>query len=200
VTQAGLAGTLSEGSYTIFAPTDDAFSKLGPEMLDAVLADSALLTDILLYHVVDEELLSTDLECNGSIRMANAKETTTVCANDCLYQKGVGNSWESLPRIISQDLRTCNGKIHVLNQVLLPDMVDRLVDTVADESETTEESEEMMPPEQDENDETAPTTCSTIGELNSPSFKGKQSRKHHILTSSASFDFLSVNYCRRNRL
>jgi uncharacterized surface protein with fasciclin (FAS1) repeats len=87
VTQAGLAGTLSEGSYTIFAPTNDAFSQLGSEMLDAVLADKALLTNILLYHVVDEVLLSTYLECNGSVRMANANETTTVCANDCLYQK-----------------------------------------------------------------------------------------------------------------
>jgi uncharacterized surface protein with fasciclin (FAS1) repeats len=46
VTQAGLAGTLSEGSYTVFGPTDDAFSNLGSDMLDAVLADIALVLKV----------------------------------------------------------------------------------------------------------------------------------------------------------
>jgi uncharacterized surface protein with fasciclin (FAS1) repeats len=149
VTQAGLAGTLSEGSFTVFAPTDDAFSTLGTEMLDAVLADNDLLTNILLYHVVDEVLLSADLECNGSVRMANAEETTTVCANDCLYQKGNGNSWESLPRIVSQYLQTCpqgNAQIYVVNQVILPTLEDVIIET---------ETEETVPVVEDERNDSS---------------------------------------------
>ncbi|GAX27073.1 hypothetical protein FisN_9Lh212 [Fistulifera solaris] len=157
VTQAGLTSTLSEGSFTIFAPTDDAFLKLPSKLRDAIRADNTMLSNILLFHVVDEELLSTDLVCNGSVRMANAEETTTVCANDCLYQKGNGNSWEDLPRIISQDLQTCQGRLHVLNRVLLPNMRDM--------AEAEEENEETTQPEEEEIEEAAPTTCSTIAEI-----------------------------------
>ncbi|HUF98696.1 MAG TPA: fasciclin domain-containing protein, partial [Ilumatobacter sp.] len=52
VTAAGLGDTLnSEGPFTIFAPTNDAFGAIPADDLDAVLADTELLTSILTYHV-----------------------------------------------------------------------------------------------------------------------------------------------------
>ena len=51
---ADLTDTLAgPGPYTVFAPTDDAFAKLPAGALDALLADKAALTEVLLNHVVD---------------------------------------------------------------------------------------------------------------------------------------------------
>lgn len=77
VQAAGLGDALSEGHWTVFAPTNEAFANLG-DTLDAVLADKALLTDILLFHAVDDVVGSDDLVCNtgggnGLVEMANGQ-------------------------------------------------------------------------------------------------------------------------------
>ncbi|NED64771.1 fasciclin domain-containing protein, partial [Streptomyces sp. SID10244] len=51
-----LVDTLNNGQYTVFAPTDDAFAKLPPATLDKLKTDSAMLTDILTYHVVPGQM------------------------------------------------------------------------------------------------------------------------------------------------
>ncbi len=59
---AGLAETLAgEGSFTVFAPTDDAFAKLPEGTVEALLEDIPALTDILLYHVVDGKVMAEDV-------------------------------------------------------------------------------------------------------------------------------------------
>ena len=57
---AGLDSTLADenGEFTVFAPTDDAFAALPEGTLDALLADTDLLTDILLYHVISDSAVS----------------------------------------------------------------------------------------------------------------------------------------------
>src|SRR5690606_34646019 len=50
-----------EAELTVFAPTDAAFEALGEDTINAVLADQALLSSILLYHVVDGTLGSADV-------------------------------------------------------------------------------------------------------------------------------------------
>jgi transforming growth factor-beta-induced protein len=62
VTEAGLAETLqSEGPFTVFAPTDDAFAALPEGTVEALLADIPALTDILLYHVVEGKVMAADV-------------------------------------------------------------------------------------------------------------------------------------------
>jgi transforming growth factor-beta-induced protein len=63
VQAADLVEALSgEGSFTVFAPTDAAFAALPDGTIESLLADpSGALTDILLYHVVPGQVLSTDL-------------------------------------------------------------------------------------------------------------------------------------------
>ena len=51
-TEVDLTETLNKGQYTVFAPTDDAFGKLAPEMLDKLRNDAGLLSSVLKYHVV----------------------------------------------------------------------------------------------------------------------------------------------------
>src|SRR5688572_30646189 len=53
VQAAGLVDTLkSDGPFTVFAPTDEAFAKLPAGTVETLLANPAMLSDILLYHVV----------------------------------------------------------------------------------------------------------------------------------------------------
>jgi uncharacterized surface protein with fasciclin (FAS1) repeats len=114
VKAAGLQGTLSRpGPYTVFAPTNEAFAALGEETLAAVLADRALLTDILLYHVAAGELVATDVLSRSSITMANG-ETVNVNAGD-VEVGGAG--------IVATDIMAGNGVVHVIDAVLLPPSV-----------------------------------------------------------------------------
>jgi len=59
---AGLDETLkSEGPYTIFAPTDEAFAKLPPGTIDAWLSDVPTLISLLSYHIVPGKVLEDDV-------------------------------------------------------------------------------------------------------------------------------------------
>ena len=65
VTAADLVDTLSsEGPFTVFAPTDDAFAALPEGLVDCLLLEENVdaLTAILTYHVVAGEVMSTDLD------------------------------------------------------------------------------------------------------------------------------------------
>jgi uncharacterized surface protein with fasciclin (FAS1) repeats len=60
---AGLTATLKTGGpFAVFAPTDDAFAALAPGTLDALLADTDALTEVLLYHVLQDEFSAAELE------------------------------------------------------------------------------------------------------------------------------------------
>ncbi|KAL7563122.1 hypothetical protein ACA910_012305 [Epithemia clementina (nom. ined.)] len=108
--------------YTIFAPTDDAFDNLPQGVLDALYGDIPALTNILLFHAVEGEVYSSDLECTNLVHMANGKNSRTVCSGEKIFQKGSGNADDddSMPEIIDTDIPACNGVIHVVNQVMLP--------------------------------------------------------------------------------
>lgn len=114
-----LGDALSSGTWTIFAPTNDAFSAIAD--VAATLAPEELL-DILLFHAVNGTALSTsDLECEGFITMVNGVESQTVCDEDGnIFQVGAGNSEDMLPQIILPDVPACNGIIHAVDNVLLP--------------------------------------------------------------------------------
>jgi uncharacterized surface protein with fasciclin (FAS1) repeats len=59
---AGLVDTLKgEGPFTVFAPTDEAFAKLPPGALDALVADKEKLRSVLLYHVVPGSVTASEI-------------------------------------------------------------------------------------------------------------------------------------------
>ncbi len=108
---AELDGTLSgEGPFTIFAPTDDAFGALPPGTVDALLANIPALTDILLYHAVAGNVLSTDLS-NGFVATINGSNVLisiegSVTVNDA--------------NVTGADNVATNGVVHIIDAVLLP--------------------------------------------------------------------------------
>lgn len=112
ILQAQLDGVLDEpGTYTVFAPTDDAFLALPAGTLDAVLADNDLLTAILLYHVVGSVALSTDLS-NGQTIATLQGQDVTITINNGVFVNG--------EQVVAADLLASNGVVHVIDGVLLP--------------------------------------------------------------------------------
>ncbi len=109
---------MSEGSWTVFAPNNAAFEKLG-DTLDAVLADKDLLTSILLFHAVEGEVYSKDLKCRETVTMANRADSRTVCRGDSIFQKGAGNSRDAMPEILTKDIKACNSVLHEISGVML---------------------------------------------------------------------------------
>ena len=114
---AGLDSTLADenGEFTVFAPTDDAFAALPEGTLDALLADTDLLTDILLYHVISDSVVGSEtaLSLAGSTQlMANEAKLAITVRGDSLYLN------ESM--IIDTDIEASNGVIHVIDAVLTP--------------------------------------------------------------------------------
>ena len=107
--------------WTVFAPTDEAFLSLDSQIADEVFSTMENLEFVLLYHtIVNQEVFSSELECSERILMTNLKETRTVCVGAKVYQKGGGNEINQRPEIVGVDITTCNGVVHVVNQVILP--------------------------------------------------------------------------------
>lgn len=120
----GLDEVLSdpEQTLTIFAPTNEAFSKVEGALATLTRNEAAF---VLLYHAVGEVLFSTDLVCapgeGSSVEMVNGLFTTTECSGSTgIFQTGTGNTVLNAPRIIAVDIEACNGVIHVVNNVILP--------------------------------------------------------------------------------
>ena len=127
VIAAGLADDLSgAGPFTVFAPTDAAFAALPAGVIDALLADpTGLLTDILLYHVIGSQALSTDLSNGMTITTLEGSDVTvTIDANGVFINNA---------QVIVADLLADNGVVHVIDAVLLPpvDPVNGCTDMMA---------------------------------------------------------------------
>ena len=118
VVAANLQGTLSgTGPFTVFAPTNDAFAALLAELgitKDALLADTALLTQVLTYHVVNGRVLKADVPVGPAIATVQGGTFTvdnTLAITDARARKA---------NITATDVLTSNGVIHVIDKVILP--------------------------------------------------------------------------------
>ena len=114
---AGLVDTLSgNDSYTVFAPTDDAFAAAGINLADYDTEEEiAALADILLYHVVAGEIASTDLaDGANTVTAANGDELTVTVAEGVVTVGAEGAT------VVLADVPASNGVIHVVDKVILP--------------------------------------------------------------------------------
>ena len=113
LTEAGLIQTLKgAGPFTVFAPTDEAFGKIPADQLNAILADKALLTSILTYHVVAGRLESGAVLGSSSLATVNGASLSVSLRDGAPY---VNDS-----KIVAVDVGASNGVIHVIDTVLLP--------------------------------------------------------------------------------
>jgi uncharacterized surface protein with fasciclin (FAS1) repeats len=112
VKEAGLVETLKgEGPFTVFAPTDEAFSKIPADQLNALLADKEALTKVLTYHVVPGKVMAKDV-----IKLSSAQ---TVQGQSLSIDASSGVKVDNA-RVLKTDIETSNGVIHVIDSVMLP--------------------------------------------------------------------------------
>jgi len=115
-----LVGALSSpaGPFTVFAPTDEAFAALPNGLVECLLQDQNLpiLSDILLYHVASGEALSTDLRNGMQIPTLLQGEEVIVDLNNGVKINDA--------TVVGADVLASNGVIHVINQVLVPPLID----------------------------------------------------------------------------
>ena len=131
---AGLVDALSaEGPFTVFAPTDDAFTAL-TEALD-VTVDELLaypsLPAVLQYHVVGAEAYSTDLTDGQEIETLLGEDVTVSITADGVF---INNA-----QVIVADLAADNGVVHVIDAVLMPELEEEttVVDIIVESEDHT---------------------------------------------------------------
>jgi uncharacterized surface protein with fasciclin (FAS1) repeats len=114
VEKAGLAGALSgDDKLTVFAPTDEAFSKVPEATIEKLGRKPKLLRRVLKYHVVAGNLEAADIVQRRSVRtLAGAKIKIRVRDGNVRLNRSA--------KVIQADIAASNGTIHVINRVLLP--------------------------------------------------------------------------------
>jgi uncharacterized surface protein with fasciclin (FAS1) repeats len=113
VVYTGLVPTLNgKGQFTVFAPTDAAFAKLGLDAQSIVTLPKSTVKNILLYHVARGERLSGDVVSASRIRMMNKQFTKVSLMN--------GGAYINDAMIVAVDVPAKNGVIHVIDTVLMP--------------------------------------------------------------------------------
>lgn len=116
LTAAGLVDTLkSEGPFTVFAPTDEAFAKLPAGTVESLLKpeNKAQLTAILTYHVVSGKVMAADV-----VKLTSA---TTVNGADVAIKVTDGTVSVNNATVTATDIAASNGVIHVIDTVLIPE-------------------------------------------------------------------------------
>ena len=115
VEAAGLVDTLKgEGPFTVFAPTDEAFAALPEGTVESLLQpeNREQLVAILTYHVVPGKVMSTDL--------SDDMTAATVQGSDIMIDLDNGVMVEEA-NVVTADIETSNGVIHVIDQVIIPE-------------------------------------------------------------------------------
>lgn len=118
VVAAGLVTTLQgTGPFTVFAPTNAAFAALLTELgvsKAELLANTALLTKVLTYHVVSARVLKAEVPVNTAITTVQG-QTFTINSSLVITDQNMRTS-----NITAADVFTSNGVIHVVDKVILP--------------------------------------------------------------------------------
>lgn len=113
VKAADLVDTLKgTGPFTVFAPNDAAFAKVPAADLQALLKDKAALGKVLTYHVVAGKVMASDVVKLTSAKTVQGQELKIAVKDGVVYVDGA--------KVISTDIETSNGVIHVIDSVVLP--------------------------------------------------------------------------------
>lgn len=121
VVSAGLVDTLkAPGPFTVFAPTNAAFAALLSELgvtKAQLLADKALLTAVLTYHVIPAKVEKAQLPLGKAIKTVQGSVLKVEAANNAL---SITDGRNRSARITATDLQAKNGVVHLVDKVILP--------------------------------------------------------------------------------
>jgi transforming growth factor-beta-induced protein len=108
-----LADTLAgPGPFTVFAPVNDAFAELPGYVATALENEPELLTDILLYHVVADDLVAEEVLAQPSLKTVQGEQLRISASDE--------GAFVNRSEIIATDIDADNGTVHLIDRVLLP--------------------------------------------------------------------------------
>jgi len=116
LTAAGLVDALkSDGPFTVFAPTDEAFMRLPKGTIQDLLKpkNKEKLIEILKYHVVAGNVPGSTAVTIKEAEALNGQKLNIAFKNAALYLNDA--------KVIATDIKTSNGVIHVIDTVLIPE-------------------------------------------------------------------------------
>jgi uncharacterized surface protein with fasciclin (FAS1) repeats len=119
VKAARLDETLStDGPFTVFAPTDDAFADLPKGTIKTLLkpANEDQLQAILTYHVLPADVMAADVEPGAVTTVSGDTLDIAVNGGTVAITDGQGNTAE----VTATDIQATNGVVHAIDSVLLP--------------------------------------------------------------------------------
>lgn len=105
------------GDFTVFAPTDAAFAKLPPDVLNALLNDTSDLSQVLLYHVLGSEKFAMEVGMNATLDTLNGQRVDVSIDSN-------GDVFIDDAKIEVFDVDCTNGVIHVIDTVLVPNLLN----------------------------------------------------------------------------
>ncbi len=114
------------GPFTVFAPTNAAFSKIDSKVLSSLLEEGnkTKLANILTYHVIANKLVATDVisaldKGNGSVVLTalNGEAITVMQKDEKIWLR---DSNDNYSEITATDIMADNGVIHVISSVVMP--------------------------------------------------------------------------------
>lgn len=108
---AGLEDILQGGEFTLFAPTDAAFGKLPPGVLDQLQEDPERLREILQHHIAEGAF---------DLNRLTQKDTVDVLFGNPLPVKPTSGTDISIARYSETDIEADNGFVHAIDTVLQP--------------------------------------------------------------------------------
>ncbi|MEP6609842.1 MAG: fasciclin domain-containing protein [Burkholderiaceae bacterium] len=112
INEAGLNETLSSaGPYTVFAPTNKAFSAVPAKTMGALAGNKEMLKQVLTYHVVASKASAADVKA-GHVKTVNGADIAVArTANFVTIDEAL---------VTGADKAATNGVVHVIDRVLLP--------------------------------------------------------------------------------
>lgn len=127
---AGLMEKLGEpGQYTLFAPTNEAFERLGSDVLERLMSDKEVLKALVQYHML------SSMQCSEAIMLGSSHETLEGnnieigCDGDSLTVNGI-------KMVMKKDIVANNGVIHLIDQVLMPDSAKQVQELIGSSQST----------------------------------------------------------------
>ncbi|KAM7398174.1 hypothetical protein PAMA_006188 [Pampus argenteus] len=117
------------GQYTLFAPTNKAFDRLGPGIMEGIMEDKAVIKALVNYHLL------TSVQCSEAIMLGSVYETaegSTIeigCDGNSLTVNGI-------KMVLKKDIVTTNGVVHLIDQVLIPDSAKEVKELMGESQST----------------------------------------------------------------
>ncbi|XP_061595339.1 periostin-like [Cololabis saira] len=129
-TAAGLMDKLDQpGQYTLFAPTDEAFDKLGPGYFERIMDDKNVIAALVNYHILNSVQCAEAIMAGAAYETAEGSTVEIGCDGDTLTVNGI-------KMVLKKDIVTSNGVIHLIDQVLIPDSAQEVTELIGKSQST----------------------------------------------------------------